>query len=169
MISEQLGVQCSQALSLFHAYTGCDLPSSMFGIVKKWMKCVVWFSFSKYLCRPDLRPNQPYHQFPEFGMSGTPRLCWIGPKTVIKPLSAKPQNGFPPMARSLWTQYHQHSMQTCIDGRCFHKDAKLPCPTVWGWEWHDRTKVWVPCLDELPDTSWDVVCWCIVDVQLCAG
>ena len=106
--------------------------------------------------------HQPYHQFPEFGMSGTPRLCWIGPKTVIKPLAAKPQNGFPPIARSL---YHQHSMQTCIDGRCFHKDAKLPCPTVWGWEWHGRTKVWVPCLDELPDTSFAGALWMYSCVQ----
>ena len=34
MISEQLGAQCSQALSIFHAYTECDLPSSMFSIVE---------------------------------------------------------------------------------------------------------------------------------------
>ena len=101
-------------------------------------------------------------------------LCWCRPKTVIKPLSVKPENDFPPMVRSLWTQYHQHSMlcsnmQPCIDGGCFHKDAKLPGPTVWGWEWHDRTKAWVPCLAELPDTSWVAFCCCIVDVQLCAG
>ena len=60
-------------------------------------------------------------------------LCWCRPKTVIKPLSVKPENGLPPMARSRWTQYHQHrtlcsNIQTCIDGRCFHKDAKLSVP-----------------------------------------
>ena len=88
------------------------------------------------------------------------KLCWIGPKTVIKPLPAKPQNGFPPMARSLWTQYHQHSMQTCIDSRCFHKDDKLPGPTVWGWEWHGRTKVWVPCLDDRAVIRRNIFCKC---------
>ena len=102
------------------------------------------------------------------------RLCWCRPKTVIKHLSVKPENGFPPMARCLWIQYHQHSMlysnmQACIDGRCFHKDAKLPGPIVWGWEWHGRTKAWVACLAELPDTSWVAVCYCMVDVELCAG
>ena len=141
VISEQLRVQCSQALSLFHAYIGCDLPSSMFSIVKKLMKYVVCFSYYKYLCRPDLRPNQPYHQFPEYGMSGTPDCADVGPKLWLNPCqwsqSVKPENGFPPMARSLWIQYHQHSMlcsnmQTCIDGHCFHKDAKLPGPTIWG-------------------------------------
>ena len=45
-------------------------------------------------------------------------LCWCRLQTVVKPLSVLPENGFPPMARSLWTQYHQHSMlcsnmQTC--------------------------------------------------------
>ena len=81
LISEQLGAQCSQALShFFHAYIGCDLPSSVFSIVKKLMKCVVCFSCYKYLCCPDLRSNQPYHQFPENGMSGTPDCADVGPK-----------------------------------------------------------------------------------------
>ena len=53
----------------------------------------------------------------------------------------------------------------CIDGRCFHmtvvspKDAKLPDPTVWGWEWHDRAKAWVPHSTDLPDASG---CWCLL-------
>ena len=85
VISEQFGAQCSQALSLFCAYTGCDLPSSMFRIVKKLMKCVVCFSCYKYFCRPDLRPNQPYHQFTEYGMSRTPYCADVGPKLWLNP------------------------------------------------------------------------------------
>ena len=121
-----------------------------------------------------LDPTSPITNSQNIASLEHPGLCWCRPITVIKPLSVKPENVFPPMARSLWTQYHQHSMlcsnmQTCIDSRCFHKDAKLPGPTVWGWEWHGRTKAWVPCLSELPDTSWVAVCYCIVGVQLCAG
>ena len=37
-------------------------------------------------------------------------LCGCRPQTVVIPLSVKPENGFPPMAQSLWTQYHQRSM-----------------------------------------------------------
>ena len=37
---------------------------------------------------------------------------------MVKPLSVKTENGFPPMTRSLWSQYHQHrmlcsNMKTC--------------------------------------------------------
>ena len=35
VITEQLGTQRCQAPPLFHAYTGCDMTSSMFGIGKK--------------------------------------------------------------------------------------------------------------------------------------
>ena len=35
VITEQLGTQRCQTLPLFHAYTGCDMTSSMFGIGKK--------------------------------------------------------------------------------------------------------------------------------------
>ena len=44
------------------------------------MKCVEYFSCYKHFCRSDLRPNQPYHQFPEYGMSGTPDCADVGPK-----------------------------------------------------------------------------------------
>ena len=172
VISEQLGAQRSQALSLFHAYTGCDLPSSIFSIVKKWMKCVVCFSCCKYLCRPDLRPNQPYHQFPQYGMSGTPDCADVGPKLWLNPVSEarkwlsthglKSLDSIPPTQHALFQHANVHWW-------CFHKDAKLPGPTVWGWEWHGRTRAWVPYWTELPDFSWVAVCCCIVDVQLCAG
>ena len=49
---------------------GCDLSSSMFSIDKTW-----WNTLTvcyKHPCRPDPRPDQPYHQFPVHGMFGTP-------------------------------------------------------------------------------------------------
>ena len=43
-ICQQLGSQCCQALLFFHAYTGCDVTSAMFGIGKKtaW---IAWANF----------------------------------------------------------------------------------------------------------------------------
>ena len=85
VISEQLRAQCSQALSLFHAYIGCDLPSSLFSIVKKWMKYVVRFSLSPWpKTQPALSP------IPRIWHVWNTGLCWCRPKTVIKPLSVKP-------------------------------------------------------------------------------
>ena len=95
----------------------------------------------------------------------------VGPRTVVIPLSVKPENGFPP--RPIVFEIYTNNtacfvpaFKTCIDGRCFHKDAKLPDPTTWGWEWHDRTKAWVPYSTELPDASRVAVCCYSVDVRL---
>ena len=108
VISEQLGAQCNQALLLFYAYTGCDLPSSMLSIVKG-MKCVECFSCYKHFCRPDLRPNQTYHQFPEYGMSGTPD-CWCRPKNCGYTSVSEARKWLSTQAHSLWTLHQQHSM-----------------------------------------------------------
>ena len=96
LISKQLGAQCNQALTPFHAYTRCDLPSSMFSIVKKRMKCVECFSCYKHFCRSDLRPNQPYHHFPEYGMSGTPDCADLGPKLWFNLCQWSQQTAFHP-------------------------------------------------------------------------
>ena len=63
---------------------------------KKWMKYVVSFSCYKYLCRPDLRPHQPYHQFPEYGMSGTPDCADVGPKLWLNPCQWTQKMAFRP-------------------------------------------------------------------------
>ena len=177
VISEQLRAQCSQTLSLFHAYTGYDLPSSMFSIVKKWMKYVVCFSCYKYLCRPDLRPKQPYHQFPEYGMSGTLDCADVGPKLWLNPCQWSQKLAFHPWPEvfGLNTTNTACFVPTCkraLMVAAFTKMLSVLVPlyeAVWGWDWHGRIKAWVPCLAELPDASRVAVCCFIVNVQLCAG
>ena len=112
VISEQLAAQCSQALSLFHAYTGCDLPSSMH-CRKMDEMCCMFFMLQKPLS-PWPKTQPALSQIPRIWHVWNIGLCWCRPKTVTKPLSVKPENAFPSMARSLWAEYHQHSMlPTC--------------------------------------------------------
>ena len=83
VISEQLGAQRSQALSLFHTYTGCDLPSSIFSIVKKWLKCVLCFSCCKYLLSPWPKTQPAVSPIPTiwhgcvFGLNTTNTACFV--------------------------------------------------------------------------------------------
>ena len=60
------------------------------------MNYVVCFSYYKHLCHPDLRPNQSYHQFPEYGMSGTPDCADVGLKLWLNPCQWSQKRAFHP-------------------------------------------------------------------------
>ena len=109
---------------------------------KKWMKCVECFSCYKHFCRSDLKPNQPYHQFPEYGMSGTPDYADVGPKLWFNLCQWSQKTAFHPWPKvfGLNTTNTTYFVPTCKHVRWWSQLSHAKLPTVCGWEWHDRTK-----------------------------
>ena len=165
VITEQLGTQRCQALPLFHAYTGCDMTSSMFGIGKKtaW---TAWNAFpdatdtfvaltqdpisltiySEHMACLERLTVLMYSK--NCGSSSVnearKRLFTHGPKSL---------DSIPPTQHALF----QHTKRALLIAaftwkQSLPKDPELPDPTSWGWR-NDRTKAWVPHWTDLPDAS----------------
>ena len=65
----------------------------------------------------------------------------------------------------------QHTQRTLLTAAYIWKqpltrDPNIPDPGQWGWEWNERTKVWVPFWTELPAASQGCAlllhCGCVV-------
>ena len=166
VMCEQLGPHRCQSLMLFHAFTGCDVTSFMFGIGKKtaWN---AWLSyphpkdtFVALLEDPetlDLYPGHIEHleRFTVFMYSkncnsGSVNEAW----KLLFTQSLKSLDSIPPTKHALF----QHARCALLIAAFIWKQSLvkrpvIPDPSKWAWEWNERSKIWMPYWTNLPDAS----------------
>ena len=165
-ISLQLGNDKCIALPFFHAFTGCDVTSSMLGIGKKsgWN---AWMNFPK-VTETMINLIENPHELAEDSL----HMQHIEELTVMmytKNCSSVTVNearrlmfthglrsleNIPPTKAALY----QHVKRTIfvsafIWHRALDKRFCLPDPAEYGWEWNERLKTWVPHWTDLGDSS----------------
>ena len=166
VMCEQLGPRRCQSLLLFHAFTGCDVTSFMFGIGKKtaWN---AWLSYPRLtdtfialLEDPetlDLYPGHMEH-LERFTVLMYSKNCNSGSVNEARKLlftqSLKSLDSIPPTKHALF----QHARRALLIAAFIWKQSLvkspvIPDPSKWGWEWNERSKIWMPYWTDLPDAS----------------
>ena len=125
------------------------------------MECMEVFSSNhRHICRPDPRSGKSYHKFPSYGMSVLMYSKHCDSHSVNEARKLLFTHGLrsldciPPTQNALF----QHARRALLISafiwkQSLSKNPQVPEPRDWGWEWHDRTKEWVPYWTDLPDAS----------------
>lgn len=165
-ISQMLGPQRCEALPLFHAFTGCDVVSAMFGIGKKsaWK---AWAAFPEVndtfiaITRdPTGLTLDSLHMrcLERWTVLMYSKNCNTDSVNEARKLlfthSLKSLDSIPPTQNALF----QHAKRALLTAAYVWKQAlsripKIPNPSEWGWEWNARCKEWVPYWTDLADVS----------------
>ena len=165
-ISQQLGPRRSEALLFFHAFTGCDVTSAMFGVGKKtaWKAWVefpqVTDTFISITQEPacltlESTDMQRLERLTVLMYSKNCKSTSVNEaRKLLFTVSLKPLESIPPTQHALF----QHAKRALLIAAFIWRNALEKCPNVpspseWGWQWHDRTKAWVPLWTDLPDAS----------------
>jgi len=165
-ICEQLGPPRCEALLFFHAFTGCDVTSSMFGIGKK----TAWNAWAAYPEVTDTfidmtnSPNsftlesQDMRRLERFTVLMYSKNCGADSVNEARKLmfthGLKSLESIPPSQHALF-QHAKRALLTAgfVWKMSLCKAPDIPDPGEWGWEWNDRTNAWVPYWTDLPDAS----------------
>jgi len=165
-ICQQLGSQRCQALLFFHAYTGCDVTSAMFGTGKKtaWK---AWANFSEVTETFIAITQDPTSlKLDSLHMRRLQRLtvliysnmCSANSVNEARKLmfthGLKALECIPPTQQVLF----QHTKRALLVAAFIWKQSLYRGPHIrnaseWGWEWNGRTKAWMPYWTSLPDAS----------------
>lgn len=165
-ICSHLGKDVCRALPFFHALSGCDTTSQLFGIGKKtaWDR---WTSMSEitpvFLTILD---NPESFTLESPAMSSLERFCVIMySKSSSSPTlndarlqlfsnGTKTLETLPPTSAA----YFQHVRRCILQACYFWKQSLLPMQIIpnyssWGWKYDDKIQQWVPFWTTLPDAS----------------
>ncbi|MES9879344.1 MAG: hypothetical protein ABW185_00490 [Sedimenticola sp.] len=165
-VSLQLGPAKCKALPFFHAFTGCDVTSSMLGIGKKtgwnaWMNfpnvtetMITLIENPKELTYDSLQ-MQCIEQLTVLMYSKNSSSVTVNEaRRLMFTHSLRSLESIPPTKAALY----QHVKRTILVSafvwhRALEKQLCLPDPAQYGWEWNGRTKTWVPYWTDLGDAS----------------
>ena len=165
-VSNLLGPNCCMAILFFHAYTGCDLTSSMYGIGKK----SAWAAWEKY---PDVTEVMIKLTNDPNSIDEDPTLMPVLEKWTVMMYSKtcnkvtvnearqsmfthnlKSLENIPPTKGALYQHIKRTILVTAyIWHVAFRKMLETPPPGSYGWEWNERLKQWAPYWTELDDAS----------------
>ena len=153
-----------EVLPFFHAFTGCDLVSSMLGIGKK----TAWNAWNAYpkvtntffviIQDPSSIILDSLHMRRLERWTVLMYSCDAGllndAMKVMFTHSLKSLDYIPPTQHALF----QHTKRALLAAafiwkRSLSKIHKIPKPSDWGWEWNTRTNQWVPFWTDLADVS----------------
>ena len=165
-ISEMLGLQRCQALPFFHAFTGCDVVSSMMGIGKKtaWN---AWVNFPEATTTFTAITQDPASlTLDSLLMRRLKRLTVLmyskncaaqsvnEARKLMFTQGLKSLDSIPPTQNALF-QHVKRALHTAgfVWKQSLSRITEIPNPSDWGWEWNARTNQWVPYWTDLPDVS----------------
>ena len=165
-IAQKLGQNCCKALLFFHAYTGCDVTSSMHGIGKKtaWNAWESHPEITKTFVAITQDPNsltldslhmQRLERFTVLMYNKSSNLSSVNEaRRMMFTHGLKALESIPPTQHALF----QHTKRALLAASFIWKQSLYRVPHIpdakdWGWEWNDRTKLWVPYWTSLPDAS----------------
>ena len=162
-----LGPQYCQALPLFHAFTGCDVVSAMFGIGGKnaWK---AWAAFPEVtdtfititqdptsLTLDSLHMRQLERWTVLMYINGNCRADSVNEaRKLMFTHILKSLDAIPPTQHALF-QHAKRALLTAafVWKQSLSKTPEIPDPSAWGWEWNARTREWVPYWTDLADVS----------------
>lgn len=165
-VASILGHKNCEALPFFHAFTGCDMTSSMQGIGKK----TGWRAWSNF---PEVTDTMiELMNFPQLLEEDSMYMLRLERLTVqmyIKSSTCESVNEarkimFTQNLRSLETipptkaALFQHVKRTLLVAsfiwhKALEKKPIIPDPSQYGWEWNPRMSIWVPYWTALEDVS----------------
>ena len=166
LVTKALGAERCAAIAFFHAFSGCDVTSSMVGIGKKtaWN---AWISFPKVTDTmieltenpSELNENSEHMQVLErFTVLMYSKTC--NAETVNEARqrlfthNLKSLENIPPTKAALYQHTRRVVLVTSfIWHRALNRQLCLPTFDGYGWEWNERTQSWVPYWTKLEDVS----------------
>ena len=165
-IAQLLGPQCCKVLPLFHAITGCDVVSAMFGIGKKtaWNAWIAYPEVTDTLIAITQDPNS--FTLDSLHMQHLER--WIvlmyskncdaelvnDARKLMFSHSLRSLDSIPPTKNALFQHIKRALLVAAFIWKQYlSKTPEIPKPSEWGWEWNTRTKEWVPYWTDLSDVS----------------
>jgi hypothetical protein len=165
-IVHTLGIQHSKTLPVFHAMTGCDIVSALYGIGKKtawnaWKSFPqVTETFAAILQDPAcLKLNSQHMQHLERWVV----LMYSKNSSTTSLDEARRQmftSGLKDLDSIAPTQHAflQHTKRALLCSAFIWKQAllrnpEMPSPGDWGWTWNARSREWVPHWTDLPDVG----------------
>ena len=164
--NQMLGPQHCDVLPFFHAFTGCDLVSSMLGIGKK----TAWNAWNAYpkvtntfvaiIQDPSSLKLDSLHmrRLEDWTILMYSKNCDAellnDAMRVMFTHSLKSLDFIPPTQHALF----QHAKRALLAAAFIWKQSlskipKIPMPSDWGWEWNTRTNQWVPFWTDRADVS----------------
>ena len=165
-VTTQLGHDACRALLFFHAFTGCDMTSSMCGIGKK----TAWAAWQRY---PEINNIMIKLTDDPSCIDEDSSLMEALEKWTVMMYSKscthftvnearqsmfthnlKSLDNIPPTQAALY----QHAKRTLLVAGytwrvAFRKMLNMPDPGLHGWEWNERLQQWVPYWTHLEDAS----------------
>ena len=165
-ISQMLGPQQCQVLPLFHAITGCDLVSAMFGIGKKtaWNAWTAYPEVTNTLIAITQDPSSltldyvHMRRFERWAVLMYSKNCNAqlvnDARKFMFSHSLKSLDSIPPTKNALFQHIKRALLAAAfIWKQSLSKTPEIPNPGEWGWDWNTRTKEWVPYWTDLSDVS----------------
>ena len=166
VITSQLGDDECKAIPFFHAYTGCDLTSSMCGVGKK----TAWAAWKRYpeVTRTMIELTDNPTELDEDVIHMERLEKWTVMMYIKKcsktSVNEARQSMFTHNLRSLenipptQAALLQHTKRTVLVAAymwhlAFRKLLNIPDPGLYGWQWNDRVIQWVPYWTDLEDAS----------------
>ena len=164
--NQMLGLQHCEVLPFFHAFTGCDLVSSMLGIGKK----TAWNAWNAYpkvtntfvaiiqdpssLILDSLHMRRLQRWTVLMYSKNCDSELLNDAMKVMFTYSQKSLDSIPPTQHALL----QHAKRALLAAAFIWKQSlskipKIPQPSDWGWEWNTRTNQWVQFWTDLADVS----------------
>ena len=165
-ISQSLGPQHCRALPFFHAFTGCDVVSAMFGIGKKtgWNALIAFPEVTETIIAITQDPTSltldsvHMQHLERWTVLMYSKNCSANLVNEARKLmfthGLKTLDSIPPTQHALF-QHAKRALLTAafVWKQSLSKTTEIPNPSEWGWEWNARTKQWVPFWTDLPDVS----------------
>ncbi|KAL8620009.1 hypothetical protein ACOMHN_015291 [Nucella lapillus] len=165
-VAAGMGPCTCKALPLFHAFTGCDVTSSMFGIGKK-TAYNAWMAFPEVTDtlvaltnNPSLLTTDPIHmrRLERWTVLMYSKNCVMfsinDARQFMFSIHLKSMDAIPPTHHAL-IQHAKRALLVAsfIWSKSLTKEPEMPEPADWGSEWNPRTKRWMPHWTDLPDVS----------------
>ena len=165
-ISQLLGPQHYKVLPLFHAITGSDVVSAMFGIGKKtaWNAWIAYPEVIDTLIAITQDPNS--FTLDSLHMRHLERWTVLlyskncnaelvnDARKLMFSHSLRSLDSIPPTKNALFQHIERALLVAAsIWKQSFSKTPEIPKPNEWGWERNTRTKEWVPYWIDLSDVS----------------
>lgn len=165
-ISQILGPQKCEVLPLFHALTGCDVVSAMFGIGKRtaWNAWAafpeVTETFVAIMHDPTVLKLESLHmrRLERWTVLMYSKNCETHSVNEARKLmfthGLKTLESLPPTQHALF-QHIKRALLTAafVWKQSLAKEPRIPSPSEWGWEWNARTQQWMPYWTDLEDVS----------------
>ena len=156
-VSAKLGPNRCLALPFFHAFTGSDLTSSMFGMGKKtawnaWLHCPeVTETMVTLMHQPEELTVDSVHmrRIERLTVQMYNKNCSCATVNEARQMlvthNLRNLECIPPTKAALYQHVKRAVfVSVFIWHGALARDLRLPAPADYGWEWNTRTEAWVP-------------------------